>query len=781
MESKTIVLPSARAIRQEQLQCESETLFLPNYITMSEFISKLTIVDDYIFIDDDTRVLLLLEASDFSTFKELQIERNFFTFTKNSSYIFKFFEELSAELYDIENLSSADLYAEYEEHIAILQELYRRYEKLTNEKKLLDKVFLPKLYRFNSAYLKRIDSIEIHIDGYLTNFEFELLQKAAQSVETKILFSTSRFNIKMQEKLALLGFELERGYRYLLNFTTKEIESRQKLSAYTEVSCESVGEPLLQIGFIKQKIYEYIKKGYDPQKIAVILPNESSAKLLKSFDIKSNLNFAMGESFRESQIYKKLHATMEMLNQDSSENRARLQRVGDELYSLFKNIDKEAQSKRALLDYLEKVGEFVSTKEEQKIYEGELHAFIKLLPFVSELSLKSLLNLFMSRLSKRTIDDIRGGKITVMGVLETRSVDFDAVIIIDFDENNVPKRSDKDMFLNTKIREMANLPTMHDRENLQKHYYEMLLSRAKESALCYVSSKESNPSRFLKELGIKEKSIYDDALYAQRLFNLNLPSKERDEDIVVEYSFKDVALSASRLKTYLSCKRKYYYRYILKIQNHTIPKDMPQEHEIGVVLHNALANIYQKKNHYSSLDELERDLFRELDTLRGKSELDIYLIALQKRILKSFCQKEIERFSQGYHVLATEKKFSEPFCGMTITGVIDRVDKRESAIEVLDYKTGSYKLYNKNNFSDAKDFQLEFYYLLAGGLGSVERVAFYDLKEAKIVPEPFLEQKIEILRSHIKDLLQVESIECSKTDDLKECLYCEFALMCGRD
>jgi len=781
MESKTIVLPSARAIRQEQLQCESETLFLPNYITMSEFISKLTIVDNYKYIDDDSRVLLLLEASNFDTFKELQIERNFFTFTKNSSYIFKFFEELSAELYDINNLSRADIYAEYEEHISILQELYRRYELLCNEKQLLDKIFLPKLYTFNSAYLRSMESLELHIDGYLTNFEFELLEKSAKIVETKIYFNTTRFNSKMQKKFGEYGFELESGYCYLLNLSTRAIESKEKHSRVKRISCEPLSEPLLQVAFVKQKIYEFTQKGYKPQNIAVILPNESFAKLLKSFDTKSNLNFAMGEPFTETLLFRRLDATLEMLTQDSAQNRARLKRVGDEIYDAFLKIDKSKDFKAATLQFLEDIREYIEQKDELKIYDEELYSFKKLLPFVSELTLKALLKLFVSRLSKRSLDDIRGGKVTVMGVLETRSIEFDAVIIVDFDDNNVPKRSDKDMFLNTKIREIAQLPTMSDRENLQKHYYEMLLIRAKESALAYVSSKESSGSRFLKQLDIVEKKEYDELSYAKRLF---IPSKKsyRDEqNIVVDYSFKDLSLSASRLKTYLSCKRKYYYRYILKIKSHSIPQDMPQEHEIGVVVHSALSNLYQKKNHYSSVDELRKDLHRELDALRQKSELDIYLIALQKRLLESFCLNEVERFAQGYYVYACEKKFSEPFCGMTISGIIDRVDKRESSISVIDYKTGSYKLNTKNNFSESKDFQLEFYYLLAGGLGSVESCAFYDLKEGKIVQEAFLEEKLEILASHIKDLQRVESIEAAKTEDIKECLYCEYALMCGRE
>lgn len=203
MDKRTIVLPSARAIRHEQLSLESATLFLPNYVTMSDFISRLCIVKDFRFIDDDSRVLLLLEASDFSEFANLQIERNFFTFTKNSSYIFKFFEELSAELYDIKNLSDADTYAEYEEHIAILQELYRRYETLCSERKLLDRIFLPKLYEFNAEYAKTHKNVRVYIEGHLTNFEFELLNKAKEFCEIELHFDASAFNLKMQ-RLSLI-------------------------------------------------------------------------------------------------------------------------------------------------------------------------------------------------------------------------------------------------------------------------------------------------------------------------------------------------------------------------------------------------------------------------------------------------------------------------------------------------------------------------------------------------------------------------------------------------
>ncbi|NPA59684.1 MAG: PD-(D/E)XK nuclease family protein, partial [Epsilonproteobacteria bacterium] len=608
MHKTTVVLPSARAIRHEQLKIESNTLFLPNFITINEFISKLCIVKGFKSIDEDRRVLLLLEASDFNSFSTLKIQRNFFTFTKNSAYIFNFFSELSAELYDMDNLESADIYGEYEEHLSILKELYKRYEKLCFEQKVLDKIFLPKLYEFNEAYINLHKQIEINIDGHLTNFEFELLQKCCKFSSVKLIFSTSKFNIKMQNKFLDMGIKLEKGYNYTISLNTKEILCKELRVKNKDIVCESFSESVLQIAFIKQKLYESIKDGYKAQNIAVILPNESMAQKLKSFDIKSNFNFAMGESFSHSMLYKKLNASTKLLNQKTQENFARIESMGDEAYiELAPNWHKNILE-FDLIEFLQNYKNSFTNKAEIKIFDEELYSFSKILRYLTNMSVKSVLNLFLQRLSLRSLDDIMGGKVTVMGVLESRSVEFDVAIIVDFNDNYVPKRSNKDMFLNTNIRKMANLPTMQDRENLQKHYYDLLISKSKRVYISYVDSSQSTASRFLKELNIKKQNKYLEVDYAKVLFDISKHTTKDEEDIVLEYSFKDRELSATRLNIFLTCKRRYYYRYIKHIQRHEIPKDIPKEYEIGNLVHKALSNLYMKKNRYTSVVELKKDL-----------------------------------------------------------------------------------------------------------------------------------------------------------------------------
>ncbi len=782
MNETTLVLPSARAIRHEQLLLPSSTLFLPSYLTINELISKLCIVEDFKIADEDSRVLLLLEASNFQAFSKLQIERNFFTFTKNSNYILKFFEEISAELYDIDLLDTTDIYAEYEEHITILQELYKRYERLCTSRKVLDRIFLPKLYKFNEAFAKRLQNIDIYVDGHLTNFELELLQKCCKFCNVNIVITTSRFNSKMQKKFfETLGIELDIGFKYKISLNTHEIITKESTQKNTKISCESFSESILQIAYIKKKVYDFIEQGYKSENIAVVLPDEKMASILKSFDNKANFNFAMGESFSKSKMYEKLNASAKAIEQDSKENYARLTRVSDEVYVELFSIYYKKSHAVDFISFLRKYSDTFSNKREKKIFDEEIFSFKNILPFMKDMSVKSLLHIFLQRLSSRTIDDVRGGKITVIGVLETRSVDFDAVVIVDFSDSNVPKRSDKDMFLNTQIRELATLPTMSDRENLQKHYYEMLIHRSKEVAISYVKASDSHGSRFLKLLNIQEHNIYSELDYADILFDKKKPRVPKEEKIILEYSFKDKKLSSTRLKTFLTCKRKYYYKYIEHINNHDIPKDMPKEWEIGTDIHTALKELYRKKDAYFDINALKKDLHHELNEACGDSELEKYLMSLHKRRLDPFCHLEIQRFSDGWKVESCEQSLECEFAGMTLIGQIDRIDKRGDEIYVLDYKTGSYPIYTPKNFTEATDFQLEFYYLLAKRFGRVVGCGYYDLKDSKIVDEILLEEKLGVLESNIKDLLNIEEVDFSLCEDLKSCMFCEYSIICGRE
>ena len=774
------ILPSSRAIRAQILKEKASNGFLPSFITMSDFLQRALLVEGAIRIDDDTRTLLLLEASDFKAFSSLKIERNFFTFTQNSSYIFRFFEELSGELVDISSLSMADTYGDYEEHIEILEELYYRYESLCQEKKILDPIFLPKNYSLNTSYIKAQKEVLLVAEGYLTNFELQILQECAQIIPLKLRFYANDFNFKMQEKLRGLGIDIVENKNQVINLSTKEVEGSSSIRSKALISCESFSQRLLQVAFVKQKVQEFIDKGIEAEKIVLVLPNENFAEHLKRFDEKCNFNFAMGESLRNSAFVQSLEAVSQYLDDKTVQNRARLNRIGvslaEGLQGKYKALLKEMNFERLMLPFIE----MESNKRVLKIIKEELFYFDKLLPILEESSFKSALHLFLNRLKNRTIDDVRGGKITVMGVLETRNVAYEGVIVVDFNEGTVPRKSEKDLFLNSTTRIKAGLPGANDRESLQKLYYNNLFLRAKKVAISYVASVDSVPSRFLTQLGIHESSSYDESQWASLLFKANTKHAFKEKKIEMAYDFTQNNLSATGLKSFLSCKRKFYHRYVDGLHEHQIEEDLPQEHEIGNALHHALQEVYETKSRFTDKLELKAAIADALKRASAQTVLDKYLQKMWIQRLDTFIDNEIERFKEA-EVIACEKSLSKEIRGIRLAGNIDRIDRTLEGIEVLDYKSGSYPKYTPRTVDKATDFQLEFYYLLAQEAGDVQSCGYYDLKSGKIIREDLLEQKLELLYGYLDELKETKVFDFEMTEDIKECIYCPYTHLCGRE
>jgi len=773
------ILPSSRAIRAHILKEKSSNGFLPSFITMSDFLQRALIVKDTIRIDEDTRTLLLLEASNFKAFATLNIERNFFTFTQNSSYIFRFFEELSGELVDINSLSLADTYGDYAEHIDILEELYQRYEKLCIERKILDPIFLPKNYKLNESYINSQEEILLVVEGYLTNFELQILQECSEIIPFKLRFYANEFNVKMQEKFKNLGIAILENKNQIINLSTLIVEASSSIKSQTKITCESFSQRLLQVSFVKQKVQEFIDKGIEAEKIVLVLPNENFAQHLKRFDEKCNFNFAMGEGLGTCVFVRTLEGVAQYLDDKTVQNRARLNRMGvdlaEGLQAKYKAQMTDLNFEALILPFLE----IEKNKAVLKIINEELFYFEKLFPILAESSFKSALHLFLNRLKNKSLDDVRGGKITVMGVLETRNVSYEGVIVVDFNEGTVPRTSEKDLFLNSSTRIKAGLPGATDRESLQKLYYNNLFLRAREVAISYVSSADSVPSRFLTQLGISSSTSYDEKEWASVLFKTYQQEEILDEEIEIAYDFTQHNLSATGLKSFLGCKRRFYHRYIDGLSEHHIEEDLPQEHEIGNALHNALQEVYETKSRFTEKEELKSAITQALKRASAQTVLDKYLQKMWIKRLDVFMDNEIERFKDA-EVLACEKSFSKEVCGIRLTGNIDRIDRTLDGIEVLDYKSGSYPKYTPRTVDKAKDFQLEFYYLLAQEEGNVQSCGYYDLKSGQIIHEDLLEVKLELLYQYLNELKETKVINFEKTEDLKECTYCPYIELCGR-
>ena len=784
LQNNTLVIyPTSRAIRDNLKESLRTDSILPKRITIGDFEKKVLFVKERTFIDEDTRLLLLKEASQFSTFKHLHIDREFFAFLKNAKFLFAFFEELAVELVEIESLKEGDVYASYSEHLEILELLLLEYKALMDAHHYCDKILLPKLYTINHAYLEGIEEIELHLEGYLNNFEFAIFSEIAKSKKVIIDLHTNDFNEKMRTKFETLGFTLEVGYHYKLNLSTIMIEHKSKsLKQETIFQTFSSNSRILQAAYIKKSVHDLMLEGLKAEEIVVILPNSSFADLLSLFNEENYFNFAMGESFKKTSLYQEISALYEYAQERTFENKFRLKRLGFEREQVDERVntwDQRLES-AALQEMFEL---FVEGKEGDAVdmYLKELHLFSKLFPTFKNYPFQKILHLFLNRLGTCTLDHVSGGKITVMEVLETRGVAFAGVIVVDFNEGTVPARSQKDLFLSTEIRFLAGLPTAMDRENLQKYYYKRLFEKAKSVHIAYVEDEQNQPTRFLDELSIYSKyhdkrvGDYHDILFSNTKQGLHfLP-----ENIEMEYDFTQVELSATRLKTYLDCKRRYYFRYILQLEEASIPTDESSERLVGIFIHKVLDELYSKKDAYHDSDMLYLDLQRELYM---KSEGDLVLrfyvdIWLEK--LKTFCENEVGRFREGYTIAHCEKSLSCTYAGMKLKGSIDRIDSYHDRLYVVDYKTGKIPKTSKKALEGESNFQLQFYYILAGTLGEVADVHYYDLARGVLADEALFDEKMLMLEKHLEALKEKKQ-NFTMTDNHKKCEYCPYIKICNR-
>ncbi len=774
------VYPTARSIREEYISYNNDTL-LPKIVTIDEFEKKAILLNREI-VDEDSRIFYLREATKFENFKKLRFDTEFFSFLKNSEYLLRFFEELAKENVDIETLKEYDTYATYEEDITHLEELLNNYKTILDKYNKTDKIFYVNDYRINEDYINSFEKIEMILEGYLSKFEFNLFNEIAKLTNFHIHLKINQFNSKVAEQFREIDIDLIPNYHYQIDLSNRKIVNQREIeSNLKNVEINSFENRLLQIANIKRKIYEYIKKGIEPEKIVVVTPDENFVEILKSYDSENYLNFAIGFSFKNSKLYRQLEAIESYLEERSFENRYRLERLNidiEKINNFHKNWSKRVDSK-LFLELLYSLLKEIEI-EEFEIIEEELFLFRTFLNNMESLIFQRVYHLFLSRLAKRRVDDTRGGRIKVIGVLESRAISFDAVILIDFNENIVPKKSKKDLFLSSDLRAKVKLPTLKDRENLQKYYYHSLIFNAKEVSISFISNDENMPSRFIEELGLTKYREIEQSKILEILYKNHTEKPHFHlEDLYLTFDFKKVYISPTMLKTFLECKRKFYFLYIKRLEFEEVPKeDTLNTKEIGVLLHEALAKLYKKRAFYDKSDEL----FRKIkENLYEKAENNIYLkyqIDVWLNRLFTFSKSEVERFNKGYRILEVEKEYLIEYKGFILKSRIDRIDIKDDLIEIIDYKSGKIPLTPKD-LTKITDFQLEFYYHLLKDRYRINQIYYYDLNSVELKEWEKSNERLKRFDEVLEELNQTE-FNFKQCEEINRCRYCDYNIICGR-
>ncbi|MCG3693343.1 PD-(D/E)XK nuclease family protein [Aliarcobacter butzleri] len=778
---KLLVFPTSRAIRDYISKQKSNNTLLPFILTIDEFLKKSISLSNLKYCEEEHRVLFLNEAIKNIDIKKLGISDNFTKFLKQSDYIYRFFLELASEKVEIEEIQNVDTYDFYLEHLEILKAIKKKYIEILENNSYVDKINLDKHYEINENFLDKFQDIELHFEGYFTKVEFEIVEKISQKIDTKIIFYSNSYNQRSLEVFKNLNINLKIDYKYKIDLTNKIIIDEEEIKSLLEsYEIKGFSSRLNQIAYIKSCIEKSVLNGVNPKDIALVLPDESFVSSIELFDDERYFNYAMGKSIKNKELYQISNAIYLYLSEDEEKNISNISYLKIDKEFIDKSI-KPFWNKVTNKELFVSITDFIKQKEKNieliEKYDELLYKLnITLFSNENKILLKDVYKIFLQKLSSITLDDINSGKITVLGLLETRAVSFDTVIVCDFNESYIPKISVKDKFLSTRLKQLANLPTQFDRESLQKYYYKRLISSSKNVFISYVNSETNQISRFANELF--EKNIATDAndsFYKHILYD-NHKISYFDEDIISKIDLTKFIWSATSFKNFLECKRRFYLQYILKINEHTISLK-PKGYELGDIIHSILEDYYSKDNK-NSIEEL---------FLKYKSSNPFLTLDLEvwKKKLLNFYEFDKQRL-KNREIIMIEKEFNCSFNNINIKGIIDRVDKFEDNYEVIDYKTSStLSVDTLKTYEKSVDFQLEFYHIALQQLfkNSNIKAFYYDLNECLLKEEIAIQEKLELLSSKFDELKELSKNEINflKCEDKSNCLYCAYKIICNRE
>ncbi|NOZ33756.1 MAG: hypothetical protein GXO80_00475 [Chlorobi bacterium] len=349
----------------------------------------------------------------------------------------------------------------------------------------------------------------------------------------------------------------------------------------------------------------------------------------------------------------------------------------------------------------------------------------------------------------------------IMGLMESRNLDFKNIIILGLNEGNLPKISGKPTFISQSMRFAFGLPLTKHQDAVFAYFFYRLLQRAENVTLIYndlVSDGNSGEmSRFIKQLLYEtdfkiNHTQFNDEIYIQERQTIEIPKNDIVFTKLKKYIYDNKkpenvkAFSASSLNTYLSCSLKFYYKYVAGIKEPESQEDEFTPADFGSILHTALELIYsvlKKETDGKSITEKAieakipdiknyvSEAFKIYYNIKTYKPEGIQIIVKDVLInyIKSVLEYDIKQ--SPFEIVSMEKqKYYDTLLKVNINlqeeqvkllGIIDRIDKKDTIYKIVDYKSGQMfkgtssinSLFDKDNKKrNSHLFQALFYVLI---------------------------------------------------------------------
>jgi hypothetical protein len=427
----------------------------------------------------------------------------------------------------------------------------------------------------------------------------------------------------------------------------------------------------------------------------------------------------------------------------------------------------------------------------------------------------------------------------IMGILETKNLDFQNILILSANENFLPKSENEASFIPYNLRRAFGLTTSDKRDSIYAYYFYRLLQRAENITISYCTAtkglSKGEPSRFILQLPIESE-------FNIELFDIQSPVKlpeiseikiDKTQEIIKflkdKYSNSESNLSPRALNMFIDCSLKFYFQYIAKLQ---LPSDETNSNSLifGNVFHKAAEIIYKSIDKFENSHIAETDLNvfitnKELLTnivneamrietgVINSSNYNIQQL-IMRDVIVDYVKKllEFDKTNVPFILYKIEAPFVEKFNFYTpagnidvyLGGRIDRIDIKGNVLRILDYKTGGTSkaiksiedLFTSSKNRNGYAFQAFLYSLIM----SKQKPEFVIMPSILYINKKLTETEdiqIKFEKEKLKDIRQIENdflnqlskiisnifdvkIPFSQTENKDVCMYCDFKQICKR-
>jgi len=332
-------------------------------------------------------------------------------------------------------------------------------------------------------------------------------------------------------------------------------------------------------------------------------------------------------------------------------------------------------------------------------------------------TIKVLHSLYKEILSSETLDfqgePLQG--LQIMGMLESRVLDFDTVILSSVNEGILPSGKSNNSFIPFDVKLENKLPTYKEKDAVYTYHFYRLLQRAKNVYIIYNTEPDvlngGEKSRFITQMEIENihnlKQYIVSPKTPQTTTSLTVISKTDDILSRIQAIAKK-GLSPSSLTNYIRNPLDFYYQKILGIKEREDVEETIAANTLGSVVHNTLEDFYKPlEQQMLSIDLVKamklqiedrvrhhfKSIYKAGDLNKGKN---LIIFEIAKRYVSNFLNKEIEDLKKGNSIkiiqIEADLKVSIPIDELsfpvTLNGKVDRVDEYNGVLRIIDYKTG---------------------------------------------------------------------------------------------